>query len=82
MPGGSFQPTSSHWREEPGVSNANSHDRSSPFDRYVEYLTPAPYIEEIVTEPFRLDEDGLLTIPERPGLGIELDRDALKRFSG
>ena len=53
-----------------------------PVARYVEYLTPAPYIEEIVTEPFLLDRNGLLTIPERPGLGIELDGDALKRFSG
>lgn len=53
-----------------------------PVAHYVEYLTPAPYIEQIITEPFQLDGDGLLTIPERPGLGIELDRDALKRFSG
>ena len=53
-----------------------------PVARYVEYLTPAAYIEEIITEPFQLDADGLLTIPETPGLGIEIDRDALKRFSG
>jgi D-galactarolactone cycloisomerase len=53
-----------------------------PVARYVEYLTPAPYIEQIITEPFELDDDGLLTIPEQPGLGVELDRDALKRFSG
>lgn len=53
-----------------------------PVARYVEYLTPAPYIEEIITEPFRLDSEGLLTISEKPGLGIELNRDALRRFSG
>lgn len=53
-----------------------------PVARYVEYLTPAPYIEEIITTPFRLDADGQLTIPETPGLGIEIDRAALKRFSG
>jgi L-alanine-DL-glutamate epimerase-like enolase superfamily enzyme len=53
-----------------------------PVARFVEYLTPAPYIEQIITEPFQLDEDGFLMIPDRPGLGIELDRDALERFSG
>jgi L-alanine-DL-glutamate epimerase-like enolase superfamily enzyme len=53
-----------------------------PVARYVEYLTPAPYIEEIVEEPFRLDAGGMLPIPDRPGLGITLNRDALRRFSG
>ncbi|HAY81465.1 MAG TPA: mandelate racemase [Planctomycetaceae bacterium] len=52
-----------------------------PVAHYVEYLTPAPYIEEIVTEPFQLDADGFLAIPETPGLGIELDRDVLQRFA-
>jgi L-alanine-DL-glutamate epimerase-like enolase superfamily enzyme len=53
---------------------------SIPAASYVEYLTPSPYIEEIVTEPFKLDAEGCLTIPEKPGLGIELNRDALKRY--
>ena len=51
-----------------------------PVARYVEYLTPSPYIDEIITEPFRLDAEGFLTIPTRPGLGIEIDDDKLKRF--
>jgi L-alanine-DL-glutamate epimerase-like enolase superfamily enzyme len=53
-----------------------------PVAKYVEYLTPAPYIDEILVEPFRLDADGLLTIPDRPGLGIELNPDALACFAG
>jgi L-alanine-DL-glutamate epimerase-like enolase superfamily enzyme len=53
-----------------------------PIARYVEYLTPAPYIDQILTEPFRLDDEGWLAIPARPGLGIEVDREALQRFSG
>src|SRR5438105_14820530 len=51
-----------------------------PVARYVEYLTPSPYIEEIITEPFKVDAEGYLTIPERPGLGIELNREALKKY--
>ena len=53
-----------------------------PTARWVEYITPSPYIEDILTEPFHLDENGLLTIPTTPGLGIELDRDRVKRYSG
>jgi len=52
-----------------------------PVARYVEYLTPAPYIEQILVTPFTLDSEGLLTVPSGPGLGIELDRDALARFA-
>lgn len=53
-----------------------------PTARWVEYITPSPYIEDILTEPFHLDENGLLTIPTAPGLGIELDRERVKRYSG
>jgi L-alanine-DL-glutamate epimerase-like enolase superfamily enzyme len=52
-----------------------------PVARYVEFLTPSPYIDELITEPFRPDADGLLPILDRPGLGIELNREALKRLS-
>ena len=53
-----------------------------PTARWVEYITPSPYIEDILTEPFQLDDDGLLTIPTTPGLGIELDRERVRRYSG
>jgi len=37
------------------------------------------YLDEI-TQPFRPDGEGFLTIPDKPGLGIELNREALKCF--
>ncbi|MCB0062722.1 MAG: mandelate racemase/muconate lactonizing enzyme family protein [Caldilineaceae bacterium] len=48
---------------------------------FVEYLTGSPYIDEIVATPWQLDDEGMLTISEEPGLGVELDMDALARFS-
>jgi D-galactarolactone cycloisomerase len=51
-----------------------------PVARYVEYLTPSPYIDEIVTVPLCPDAEGYLTLPGGPGLGIELNRDALARY--
>ena len=70
------------WNTAVGVAADLHLAAAIPVARYVEYLTPAPYIESIVTQPFELDAEGLLTIPQTPGLGIELDRDALERFSG
>ena len=53
-----------------------------PTARWVEYITPAPYVEDIVAEPFTLDADGLLTIPEAPGLGVKWNSDGVKAHSG
>ena len=52
-----------------------------PVARWVEYQTGVPYIEEILATPFQLDADGMLRIPTGPGLGIELNRDAIVRYS-
>lgn len=47
---------------------------------YVEYLTPCGYIEDLTTEPFRLNSSGELKIPQGPGLGVNLDPQKLRRF--
>ena len=36
--------------------------------------------DELLREPLRLESDGTLKLPERPGLGIELDRAAVDRY--
>lgn len=48
---------------------------------FVEYLTGSPYIDAIVATPWQLDAEGMLAIPSGPGLGIELDRAALRRYT-
>ncbi len=52
-----------------------------PVARFVEFLTPSPYIDRLVKTPMRPDADGMLRLPPGPGLGIELDRDALAEFA-
>jgi L-alanine-DL-glutamate epimerase-like enolase superfamily enzyme len=49
---------------------------------FVEYLTGSPYIDELVAKPWQLDADGMLAIPSAPGLGLELNLDALKKYTG
>ena len=36
--------------------------------------------DELLQEPLRLEADGTVRLPERPGLGIELDRGAVERY--
>ena len=34
----------------------------------------------LLTEPIRIDKDGYLRLPDKPGLGIELDPDKMKKY--
>ena len=36
--------------------------------------------DELLKEPIRIDGNGMIRLPERPGLGIELDRAAIDRY--
>lgn len=47
----------------------------------VEYLTGSPYVDEIVVGGWKLDEDGMLHIPDAPGLGLNLDMDAVAKYT-
>jgi D-galactarolactone cycloisomerase len=47
----------------------------------VEYLTGSPYVDAIAAGGWQLDADGMLPIPDRPGLGVDLDKDALDRYT-
>ncbi len=49
---------------------------------WVEYLTGSPYIDDIVAEPWTLDEHGTLPIPDGPGLGLNLDLEAVAQYAG
>jgi D-galactarolactone cycloisomerase len=48
----------------------------------VEYLAGSPFIDEIVEKPWKLDGDGMLQIPDGPGLGISLNLDVVKKYTG
>jgi D-galactarolactone cycloisomerase len=45
------------------------------FDR-----SPNPLREELAVESFAPDDDGLVAVPNGPGLGVELDEDAIERY--
>ena len=74
------QMVSHGWNTAVGLAADLQLAAAMPVARYVEYLTPCAYIEDLPVEPFQIDDEGYLEIPDRPGLGIDLDREKLKRF--
>ncbi|NQW18231.1 MAG: mandelate racemase/muconate lactonizing enzyme family protein [Chloroflexi bacterium] len=66
------------WNTAVGLAADLQLAASMPDSKYVEFWYPAPYVDGILVDPFMLNADGLLDIPDKPGLGIELDEDAIK----
>ncbi len=42
----------------------------------------SPFIDELVDAAWDLDADGMLRIPDGPGLGISINMDAVERYTG
>ncbi len=53
-----------------------------PTTDLVEFITGSPFVDELTTGGWQLDAEGMLAIPDAPGLGIEIRRDTLEEFSG
>ncbi len=47
----------------------------------VEYIGGSPYVDDITEGGWKLDQDGMLAIPDAPGLGISLDRAAVHELT-
>jgi D-galactarolactone cycloisomerase len=69
------------WNTAVGIA-ADLHLASAlPDTDMVEYMTGSVYIDEITVEGWHLDGEGFFPIPDKPGLGITLDRDKVLRYS-
>lgn len=70
------------WNTAVGLA-ADLHLASAfPDTDLVEYLTGSPFIDDIKVGGWKMDGDGMLAIPNTPGLGLELDADLIKKYSG
>ena len=55
---------------------------ASPRTDLVEYLTGSPFVDDLAANRWRLDADGMLSVPNTPGLGVALDMDAVEKYTG
>jgi len=49
--------------------------------KWVEFLTPEPYLDDVFETPLTMDAEGLLTIPQGPGYGYRWNPDGIERLS-
>ena len=69
------------WNTAIGLAADLQFASAIPGTDLVEYLDGSPYIDELVAEPWRIDADGMLVIPEVPGIGVALDEEAVRRYT-
>ena len=69
------------WNTALGVAADLQMASAFPDAELVEFIGGSAYVDGILAEPFTLDSDGWLSIPDRPGLGISIDREKLARYT-
>lgn len=69
------------WNTAVGLASDLQIASAFPDTDLVEYLTGSAFIDDLVAKKWQLDADGMLAIPDSPGLGIDLSLDALAEFS-
>jgi len=68
------------WNTAIGVA-ADLHFTSTLSSRtFVEFNVGNPLVEDLCTAPFKLDSDGCLPVTDSPGLGVDIDREKLRRL--
>ncbi len=67
------------WNTAVGVAADLQLASAFPDTDLVEYLYGSPYVDGIVARSWKLDAEGMLPIPDAPGLGLTLDLEAVLR---
>ena len=69
------------WNTAVGVAADLQLASAFPDTDLVEYLYGSPYVDGIVTRSWKLDAEGMLPIPDEPGLGLMLDPDRVAKYT-
>ncbi len=70
------------WNTALGLASDLQLASASPRTDMVEYLTGSPFIDDLPVNKWKLDADGMLPIPDGPGLGVALNPDAIEKHTG
>ena len=69
------------WNTAIGVAGDLQISAAMPHADVVEFIGGSAYVDGILEEPFKLDLEGYLEIPMKPGIGVELDPQKVARYS-
>jgi L-alanine-DL-glutamate epimerase-like enolase superfamily enzyme len=69
------------WNTALGLASDLQLAAALPDCNLVEYIGDSAYVDHITVDPFELDKDGYLSIPDIPGIGVAIDPDKLGRYS-
>jgi D-galactarolactone cycloisomerase len=69
------------WNTAIGLASDLQIASAFPETNLVEYLTGSPFIDELAADGWHLDPEGLLPVPHKPGLGVEINLEALCAFT-
>lgn len=69
------------WNTAIGVAADLQIAAAMPHADVVEFIGGSAYVDGILTAPFKLDSEGYLEIPMKPGIGVELDPQKVGRYS-
>lgn len=69
------------WNTALGVAADLQLATALPHVELVEFIGGSAYVDGILAEPFHLDAEGYLAIPDGPGLGVMLDPDKIGRYT-
>lgn len=69
------------WNTALGLASDLQLAAALPDCNLVEYIGDSAYVDHITVDPFELDQDGYLSIPDIPGIGVAIDPDKLGRYS-
>jgi L-alanine-DL-glutamate epimerase-like enolase superfamily enzyme len=69
------------WNTALGVAADLQMAAAFPNVGFVEFIGGSAYVDGILKQPFQLDADGCLEIPNRPGLGVEIDVEKIAAYT-
>jgi L-alanine-DL-glutamate epimerase-like enolase superfamily enzyme len=70
------------WNTAVGLAADLQLASACPDTDLVEYLNGSPFIDSITAGGWHLDADGMLPIPDSPGLGLRLDPEEVAKYTG
>jgi L-alanine-DL-glutamate epimerase-like enolase superfamily enzyme len=69
------------WNTAVGLATDLQLASAFPYTDFVEYIGGSPYVDSLTVTGWSLDSEGYLSIPDGPGLGIELDIEQVAKYT-